>query len=62
MRPYTESDVYELEVASADIAARLHYPSGGLMSYRALAEETLEAIIYDAMLALRETMTAEEEV
>jgi len=60
-RPYTEEQVFELELASVDIARRLHDPTSPLSTYRRLDEETLEAIVYDAMIALREAMLAEED-
>lgn len=61
-RPYSEAQVFELEMASVDIARRLHDGFAPLSSYRRMDEETLEAIIYDAMIALREAMLAEEDV
>jgi hypothetical protein len=60
-RPYSEEQVFELEMASADIVRRLHDPYG-LPVYRRLDEETFECIVYDAMIALREAMIDEEEV
>lgn len=59
-RPYREEQVFELELASVDIAKRLHDPYG-LPAYRRLDEDVLEAIVYDAMIALREAMAAEED-
>ena len=59
MRPYTEQQVFELEQASVDIAARLHDPYG-LPGWRRWDEDVLEAIIYDALLALREQLIDEE--
>lgn len=59
MRPYTEQQVFELEQASVDIAARLHDPYG-TQGWRRWDEDVLEAIIYDALLALREQLIDEE--
>ena len=60
-RPYNEAQVFELEMVSVDIAKRLHDPTSPLASYRRLDEDVLEAIVYDAMIALREAMLAEED-
>lgn len=60
MRPYSEEQVFELEQASVDIAKRLHDPFG-LPGYRRLDEDVLEAIVYDAMIALREAMDEEDD-
>jgi len=59
MRPYTEQQVFELEQASVDIAGRLHDPYG-TRAWQRFDEDTLEAIIYDALLALREQLLDEE--
>lgn len=59
-RPYTEEQVFELEMASQDIARRLHDGFAPPYSYRQMDEDVLEAIIYDAMIALRERMLAGE--
>jgi len=59
-RPYTEEQVFELEMASHDIASLLHNGLAPLHSYRRLNEDVLEAIVYDAMIALREAMDEED--
>ena len=59
MRPYTEQQVFHLQQASVDIAAMLHDPYG-TQGWRRVDEDVLEAIIYDALLALREQLIDEE--
>jgi hypothetical protein len=59
-RPYSEAQVFELEIASQDIARLLHNGWSPTFSYRRFDEDVLEAIVYDAMIALREAMLAEE--
>ena len=59
MRPYTEQQVFELEMASVDIAGRLHDPYG-TRGWQRLDEDTLEAIIYDALVALRNEMQEDD--
>jgi hypothetical protein len=60
-RPYSDADVFELEIASHNIARLLHNVWAPAFSYRRMDEDVLEAIIYDAMIALREAMLAEED-
>ena len=58
-RPYTEQQVFELEVATEDMARKLMAPDH--RSWQTMGYETLEAILYDAFIALREAMYAEED-
>lgn len=57
-RPYTEQQVFEVEVSADDIARIL--ASAGPWALREVGEELLAAIVYDACIALREDMIDEE--
>jgi len=58
-RPYTEEQVFELEMNTQEMAHRLVRTGHG--PWATLDEDTLEAILYDAMIALREAMLEEAE-
>ena len=60
-RPYNEQQVFELEMASVDIARLLHNEMAPLHSYRRLDEDVLESIVYDAMIALQNEMAEEDD-
>ena len=56
-RPYTEEQVFQVELRADDFARRLY---SSIYSLHAdFDEETLAAILYDGMLALREDMAEE---
>jgi hypothetical protein len=56
-RPYTEEQVFDLELCTETMANRLQRAGHG--PWMTLDEETLEAILYDGMIALREAMLEE---
>ena len=58
-RTYTEEQVFELELCTEQMAHRLVRSGHG--PWATLDEDTLEAILYDAMIALREDMLEEAE-
>lgn len=58
-RPYTEEQVFDLELCTETMANRLMRAGHG--PWMELDEETLEAILYDGMVALREAWLGEAE-
>lgn len=56
-RPYTEQQVFEVEVAADRLAEML--AGHGPWTVRGIGEELLAAILYDALIALREVMIEE---
>jgi len=61
-RPYTEQQVDQVEQAADDLGRLLHDPwATGPKAWRAMDPETLADLFYDAMIALREAMLAEED-
>jgi hypothetical protein len=58
-RPYTEEQVFDLELCTEQMAHRLQRSRHG--PWMTMDEETLEAILYDGMIALREAMLEEAE-
>ena len=61
-RPYTKEQVDEVERAADDLGRLLHKPwATGPEAWRAMDPETLADLFYDAMIALREAMLAEED-
>jgi hypothetical protein len=58
-RPYSEEQVFELEQNTQQIAHSLLRTGHG--PWATLDEDTLEAILYDGMIALREAMLEEAE-
>lgn len=57
-RPYTEQQVFDVEVAADEVARIL--ASSGPWSLSGIGEELLAAILYDACIALREDMGDED--
>ena len=61
-RPYTEQQVFEVELAADDIGVMLHNPyATGLDGWRAIDPKTLSDLFYDALIALRNEMTMEDD-
>ena len=61
-RPYTEQQVDQIEQAADEVGRLLHKPwAAGREAWRSLDAETLADLFYDAMIALREAMMAEED-
>jgi hypothetical protein len=58
-RPYTEEQVFALEQNTDMMTARLLGTGRG--PWTTLDDDTLEAILYDAMIALREQMIGEDD-
>lgn len=58
-RPYTEEQVFDLELCTETMANRLMRAGHG--PWATMDEETVEAILYDGMIALREAMLEEAE-
>jgi len=58
-RPYTAQQVDDFERDTAMIARRLHDPWGGIRPWARMDPEVLDAMLYDAMVALAETMLEE---
>lgn len=58
-RPYTETQVFLLELNTDKMSARLLNTGHGPWS--TLDEDVLESILYDAMIALREQMLEEDD-
>jgi hypothetical protein len=59
IRTYTKEQVFDLELCTETIANRLQRVGHG--PWMTMDEDTLEAILYDAMIALREAMLEETE-
>ena len=59
-RPYSKEQVFELEQKSEHLAM-LIASAIGYSSIREMGYDTLEAILYDGMIALREQMLDEED-
>jgi hypothetical protein len=57
-RSYTEQQVFDLELCTETMANRLQRAGHG--PWMTMDEDTLKAILYDAMIALREQMLDEE--
>ena len=60
-RPYTAQQVDDFERDTALIARRLHDPLGGTRPWARMDPELLEAMLYDAMVALAESMLEEDD-
>ena len=58
-RPYDEEQVFYVEVHATDVAR--HLAEHGPYDLRRLGMDLLEAIVYDACIALREVMIEEED-
>jgi hypothetical protein len=56
-RPYTEEQVFDLELCTEQMAHLLSRSGHG--AWMLMDEDTLEAILYDGMIALREAMLEE---
>lgn len=60
LRPYSAEQVFALEMDAEVIARQLHDAWAPPGSWRRIDRDLLEWIVYDAMIALREAMIAEE--
>lgn len=59
-RPYSAEQVFALEMDAELIARMVHSEWAPPGSWRRMDRDLLEWLIYDAMIALREAMIAEE--
>lgn len=60
-RPYTEDQVFEMELEAEGIAAELHRQYAYSKHWRGLPVGVLARLIYDALVELRTVMAEEED-
>ena len=58
-RPYTEAQVFDLEMHVDQLVAKAMAPDRKV--WQEMGAETMENILYDALIALREVMIDEED-